>query len=46
MFLKRANDRFEEETEEVAEELGISIDLVRSDWDVHGEDSGACEANL
>ena len=24
LFLKRANDRFEEETEEVAEELGIS----------------------
>jgi len=37
LFLKRANDRFEEETEEVAEELGISIELVRSDRDLHEE---------
>jgi Type I restriction-modification system methyltransferase subunit len=37
LFLKRANDRFEEETEEVADELGISIELVRSDRDLHEE---------
>ena len=37
LFLKRANDRFEEETEEVAEELGIPEDTARDDRDLHEE---------
>ncbi|AUX10076.1 type I restriction enzyme, M subunit [Halalkaliarchaeum desulfuricum] len=37
LFLKRANDRFEEETEEVAEELGIPIETARDDRDLHEE---------
>ena len=37
LFVKRANDRFEEETEEVAEELGIPIETARDDRDLHEE---------
>ncbi|WP_251342796.1 type I restriction-modification system subunit M [Haloplanus halophilus] len=37
LFLKRANDRFEEETEEVAEELGIPVKTARDDRDLHEE---------
>jgi len=37
LFLKRANDRFEEETEEVAEELGIPVQTAREDRDLHEE---------
>ncbi len=37
LFLKRANDRFEEETEEVSEELGIPIETARDDRDLHEE---------
>src|SRR6056297_2460359 len=37
LFLKRANDRFEEETEEVAEELGIDKETARNDRDLHEE---------
>jgi len=37
LFLKRANDRFDEETEEVAEELGIPVETARNDRDLHEE---------
>lgn len=37
LFLKRANDRFEEKTEEVAEELGIPVETARDDRDLHEE---------
>ena len=37
LFLKRINDRFEEETEEVAAEHGIEVDLARDDPDLHEE---------
>ncbi len=37
LFLKRANDRFEEETEEVAEDLGIPVETARDDRDLHEE---------
>jgi len=37
LFLKRVNDRFEEETEEIAEEHGIPEDAVSDDRDLHKE---------
>ncbi|GAB3024011.1 type I restriction-modification system subunit M [Natronobiforma cellulositropha] len=37
LFLKRANDRFEEETEEVAEELEIPVETARDNRDLHEE---------
>jgi len=37
LFLKRVNDRFEEETEEIAEEHGIPKEMVRDDRDLHEE---------
>lgn len=37
LFLKRVNDRFEEETEEVAEEYGIPEEVARQDRDLHEE---------
>lgn len=37
LFLKRVNDRFEEETEEIAEEHGIPEEMVRDDPDLHAE---------
>ena len=37
LFLKRINDRFEEETEEVAAEHGIDEELARDDPDLHEE---------
>jgi type I restriction enzyme M protein len=37
LFLKRVNDRFEEETEEIADEHGIDQELVESDRDLHEE---------
>uniref|UniRef100_UPI00037480CB type I restriction-modification system subunit M n=1 Tax=Haladaptatus paucihalophilus TaxID=367189 RepID=UPI00037480CB len=37
LFLKRINDRFEEETEEIAEEYGIDEDTVAHDRDLHEE---------
>jgi len=37
LFLKRVNDRFKEETEEVADELGIPEETAREDRDLHEE---------
>lgn len=37
LFLKRVNDRFEEETEEIADEHGIPEDVVENDRDLHEE---------
>jgi len=37
LFLKRVNDRFEEETEEIVEEEGIPEEAVRSDRGLHEE---------
>lgn len=37
LFLKRVNDRFEEETEEIAEKHGIPKDRVQEDRDLHQE---------
>jgi type I restriction enzyme M protein len=37
LFLKRVNDRFEEETEEIAEEHGIDEEIVSEDRDLHEE---------
>ena len=37
LFLKRINDRFEEETEEVAAEYGIEEEQARDDRDLHEE---------
>ncbi|WP_435143799.1 N-6 DNA methylase [Halobaculum sp. P14] len=37
LFLKRINDRFEEETEELAEETGNDKDFVRDYRDLHDE---------
>lgn len=37
LFLKRVNDRFEEETEEIAEEHDIPEDVVEDDRDLHEE---------
>ncbi|WP_324663923.1 class I SAM-dependent DNA methyltransferase [Haloarcula sediminis] len=37
LFLKRVNDRFEEETEEIAEEHGIPEEMVEDDRDLHKE---------
>ena len=37
LFLKRVNDRFEEETEEIADEHGIDQEVVESDRDLHEE---------
>lgn len=37
LFLKRINDRFEEETEEIAEEYDVDEETVRSDRDLHEE---------
>jgi len=37
LFLKRINDRFDEETEEIAEEYGIDEEDIRNDRDLHEE---------
>ncbi|MGB9986561.1 type I restriction-modification system subunit M [Salarchaeum japonicum] len=37
LFLKRINDRFDEETEEVVEEEGIDEEIVRNDRGLHEE---------
>ncbi|ELY69943.1 type I restriction-modification system subunit M [Natrinema versiforme] len=37
LFLKRVNDRFEEETEEIADEHGIPKEVVEDDRDLHEE---------
>ncbi|WP_276250566.1 type I restriction-modification system subunit M [Haloarcula rara] len=37
LFLKRINDRFDEETEEIIEETGIDEEIVRDDRDLHEE---------
>lgn len=37
LFLKRVNDRFEEETEEIAEEHDIPEEMVQDDRDLHEE---------
>lgn len=37
LFLKRINDRFEEETEEISEEHDIPVELVKEDRDLHEE---------
>jgi type I restriction enzyme M protein len=37
LFLKRINDRFEEETEEIAEEYDVDEETVRNDRDLHEE---------
>ena len=37
LFLKRINDRFDEETEEIAEEYGIDEEAIRNDRDLHEE---------
>jgi len=37
LFLKRVNDRFEEETEEVIEEYGVTEDVAQSERDLHEE---------
>ncbi len=37
LFLKRVNDRFEEETEEIAEEHDIPEEIVEDDRDLHEE---------
>lgn len=35
LFLKRVNDRFEEEPEEIAEEHNILKEMIRDDRDLH-----------
>jgi len=37
LFLKRINDRFDEETEEIAEEYDVDEETVRGDRDLHEE---------
>ncbi|WP_197409692.1 type I restriction-modification system subunit M N-terminal domain-containing protein, partial [Haloferax profundi] len=37
LFLKRINDRFEEETEEISEEHDIPKEIVEQDRDLHTE---------
>ncbi|MCD2200798.1 type I restriction-modification system subunit M [Halobacterium sp. KA-4] len=37
LFLKRINDRFDEETEEIAEEYDVDEETVRNDRDLHEE---------